>query len=62
MLILHYTGMKTAREAIDRLRDPAAAVSSHYVVDEDGAVIAPGAGGAACLACRACRTGAGTRR
>jgi N-acetylmuramoyl-L-alanine amidase len=39
MLILHYTGMKTAREALDRLRDPAAAVSSHYVVDEDGAVI-----------------------
>jgi len=38
ILILHYTGMKTAREAIDRLRDPAAKVSSHYVVDEDGAV------------------------
>jgi N-acetylmuramoyl-L-alanine amidase len=38
MLILHYTGMKTAREAIDRLRDPAARVSSHYVVDEDGAI------------------------
>jgi N-acetylmuramoyl-L-alanine amidase len=39
MLILHYTGMQTAREAIDRLRDPAARVSSHYVVDEDGAVL-----------------------
>ena len=38
MLILHYTGMKTARDALDRLRDPAAAVSSHYVVDEDGTV------------------------
>jgi N-acetylmuramoyl-L-alanine amidase len=38
LLILHYTGMKTAADAIDRLRDPAAAVSSHYVVDEDGAV------------------------
>jgi len=38
MIILHYTGMKTAREAIDRLRDPAAIVSAHYVVDEDGAV------------------------
>ncbi len=38
ILILHYTGMRTAREAIDRLRDPAAHVSSHYVVDEDGAV------------------------
>ena len=38
-LILHYTGMQTAREAIDRLRDPTARVSSHYVVDEDGAVL-----------------------
>jgi N-acetylmuramoyl-L-alanine amidase len=38
-LILHYTGMKTAQEAIDRLRDPEARVSSHYVVDEDGAVL-----------------------
>ena len=38
MLILHYTGMRTAGEAIDRLRDPIARVSSHYVVDEDGAI------------------------
>lgn len=38
MLILHYTGMKSAQAAIDRLRDPVAAVSSHYVVDEDGTV------------------------
>lgn len=38
MLILHYTGMRTARDAIDRLRDPLARVSSHYVVDEDGAI------------------------
>jgi N-acetylmuramoyl-L-alanine amidase len=39
MIILHYTGMRTAREAIDRLRDPAAKVSSHYLVDEDGNVV-----------------------
>jgi N-acetylmuramoyl-L-alanine amidase len=39
MLILHYTGMRNAQEAIDRLRDPAAHVSSHYVVDEDGDVL-----------------------
>jgi N-acetylmuramoyl-L-alanine amidase len=39
MLILHYTGMRNAQEAIDRLRDPAARVSSHYVVDEDGGVL-----------------------
>ncbi len=38
MLILHYTGMRTGEEAIARLRDPAARVSSHYVVEEDGAV------------------------
>ncbi len=39
ILLLHYTGMKTAKGAIDRLCDEAAAVSSHYVVDEDGAVL-----------------------
>ena len=38
MLVLHYTGMKTAREAIDRLRDPEAKVSSHYVIDENGEI------------------------
>ncbi len=37
-LVLHYTGMRSASEAIDRLRDPAARVSSHYVVEEDGLV------------------------
>ncbi len=37
-LILHYTGMRSGAEAIARLRDPAARVSSHYVVEEDGAV------------------------
>jgi N-acetylmuramoyl-L-alanine amidase len=39
MLVLHYTGMETAQAAIDRLRDPDAHVSSHYVVDEDGTVL-----------------------
>lgn len=38
MLLLHYTGMQTGQAAIDRLRDPAARVSSHYVVEEDGTV------------------------
>ena len=38
MLLLHYTGMPTAAEAIARLRDPASRVSSHYVVEEDGLV------------------------
>ena len=38
MLVLHYTGMRTAAEALDRLCDPAAKVSAHYVIDEDGTV------------------------
>lgn len=38
MLVLHYTGMRMAQEAIDRLCDPAARVSAHYVIDEDGTV------------------------
>lgn len=38
MLILHYTGMRSGQAALDRLRDPQAHVSSHYVVEEDGAV------------------------
>ena len=38
MLILHYTGMESAEAALARLCDPAAGVSAHYVVDEDGAV------------------------
>lgn len=38
MLVLHYTGMRTGDEAIARLCDPAAKVSSHYVVEEDGRV------------------------
>ena len=38
MLILHYTGMQTGQAAIDRLRDPVAKVSSHYVVEEDGTI------------------------
>ena len=39
MVILHYTGTRTAREAIAALRDPAAKASTHYLVDEDGAVL-----------------------
>jgi len=39
ILILHYTGTQTAQVAIDRLRDPAARVSCHYVVEEYGSVL-----------------------
>lgn len=36
MLVLHYTGMKTADEAVARLCDAEAEVSAHYVVSENG--------------------------
>lgn len=38
MLVLHYTGMKSAAEALARLCDPAAEVSAHYMIDDDGVV------------------------
>jgi N-acetylmuramoyl-L-alanine amidase len=38
MLILHYTGMRGAAEALDRLCDPAAQVSAHWLIEEDGKV------------------------
>ncbi len=39
MIVLHYTGMQDGASAIARLRDPAAKVSSHYLIDEDGTVV-----------------------
>jgi N-acetylmuramoyl-L-alanine amidase len=38
MLVLHYTGMVSGITALERLCDPAAKVSAHYLVDEDGTV------------------------
>ena len=40
MIVLHYTGMPTGEAALARLRDPAAKVSAHYLVEEDGRVFA----------------------
>jgi N-acetylmuramoyl-L-alanine amidase len=40
MVVLHYTGMETAAAALDQLTNPAAKVSSHWVVAEDGQVVA----------------------
>lgn len=37
-LVLHYTGMESGAAALDRLRDRAANVSSHYLVEEDGTI------------------------
>lgn len=38
MLVLHYTGMRSAEAALDRLCDPAAQVSAHYTIDRDGTI------------------------
>lgn len=38
ILLLHYTDMASAAAALERLCDPAARVSAHYCVDEDGTV------------------------
>ena len=38
MLVLHYTGMRTAAAALERLCDPVARVSAHYLVEENGAI------------------------
>ncbi|MFA5593509.1 MAG: N-acetylmuramoyl-L-alanine amidase [Micavibrio sp.] len=38
LIVLHYTGMETARQAIERLTDPQSEVSAHYTVDEDGSI------------------------
>jgi N-acetylmuramoyl-L-alanine amidase len=39
MIILHYTGMQFAHEAVHRLCDPKARVSSHYVVMDNGSIL-----------------------
>ena len=38
MLVLHYTGMASTAAALDRLCDPAARVSAHYLVEESGLI------------------------
>ncbi len=38
MIVLHYTGMDSGQAALDRLRDPGAEVSAHYLIDEDGTI------------------------
>jgi N-acetylmuramoyl-L-alanine amidase len=40
ILLLHYTGMPSAEDALKWLTDPASKVSSHYLVDEDGRIFA----------------------
>ncbi len=38
-LVLHYTGMTSAQAALDRLTDPGAKVSAHWLIDEDGTCV-----------------------
>lgn len=39
MVVLHYTDMRSADEAIARLCDPEAKVSAHYLITEQGEVV-----------------------
>ncbi|WP_299473467.1 N-acetylmuramoyl-L-alanine amidase [uncultured Roseibium sp.] len=39
MLVIHYTGMRSAEEAVQRLCDPRSEVSAHYLVYEDGSIL-----------------------
>lgn len=38
MVVVHYTGMQSAAEALERLCCPEAAVSAHYLIEDDGTV------------------------
>jgi N-acetylmuramoyl-L-alanine amidase len=40
MLVLHYTGMTDRAGALQRLCDPSAKVSAHYLIGEDGVTLA----------------------
>ena len=39
MIVLHYTGMQVAHDALHRLCDPKARVSAHYLVLESGSIL-----------------------
>ena len=39
ILVLHYTGMLTGAAALERLCQPDAKVSAHYLVEEDGRIL-----------------------
>lgn len=38
VLVFHYTGMVSAQAALERMSDPEAEVSAHYMIEEDGTV------------------------
>ena len=37
-IVLHYTGMENGEMALERMCDPSAQVSTHYMIEEDGRV------------------------
>ena len=39
ILVLHYTGMPKTIQALERMCDPVAKVSAHYLIDEDGQIL-----------------------
>lgn len=39
LVVLHYTAMPSCAEALERLCDPVAEVSAHYLIDADGTVL-----------------------
>ena len=39
LVVIHFTAMESCAAALDRLCDPAAEVSAHYVIDADGRVL-----------------------
>jgi N-acetylmuramoyl-L-alanine amidase len=39
LVVLHYTAMPTCAEALERLSDPVAEVSAHYLIDADGTLL-----------------------
>jgi N-acetylmuramoyl-L-alanine amidase len=39
MIVLHYTGMRCAEAALERLCEPGSNVSAHYLVFEDGKIV-----------------------
>jgi N-acetylmuramoyl-L-alanine amidase len=39
LVVLHYTAMPSCAEALERLCDPTAEVSAHYLIDTDGRVL-----------------------
>ena len=38
LIIIHYTGMQSERESLDRLIDPKSKVSSHYAINQKGKI------------------------